>query len=429
MIDYTSLNLEPLLKAYDEDAVVKAMVGEVSGNGHQVFVFGIPAYLPKSQEVPGQPVETGDEVNVKVIKLMPETNNVVVSARVIVEGSDSVDVASLSVGDIVPVKVKNIVPYGVFVNLGRGVDGLIFLKELSYRKVHSAEEVVSVGDEFNAKITDIKEKDGKTRIELSLKQALPDPWDSVDLQEGQIVDAVVVSLADYGAFVNVGPVNAMLHRSELSWTEKNPVVKNYLSVGDKITVKIVLLDKENKKMAVSLREVKGNPWNSLDLEVGTVVESQILNKTAFGLFIGEPDGIQGLLHKDELAWLPAEQKALMDSLQVGESIRVVVRNIDKDKRKIAFSRKLLYPHPYDTFVSEHPAGVSFDATVGYNTIPGSMKIQLPIGQFQVFFNSSYREVWDEIKERFPVGGSLPVMVKSYDPEKKKIEFEPAFDLS
>ena len=430
MTDYTSFNLEPLFNAYDKDEVVKGIVGEVSGNGHKVFVFGVPAYMPTTQEAPHRPpVETGDEVAVRIIKLMPETNNVVVSARVAAVDDDILFIKSLSVGDVVPVRVKNFAPFGVFVNIKGGVDGLIAMKELSYSISHSPEDVVSIGEEIKAMILDIKDKNGKTQIALSLKRALPDPWESMELEEGQIVDAEVVNIVEFGAFLKIGDVNAMLHRSELSWSVKNPIVNDYLSVGEKIRVKISSIDKKHKKMSVSLREVSGNPWDTLELEVGAIVEVPIVNKTKFGLFVGDPDGIQGLLHKNDLAWLHDEQTQLMESLQPGERIKVVVERIDKSARKIVFSRKPLLPHPYDTFMSEHPAGVPIDATIGYNTTPGSMKIQLPIGQFQVFFNNSYREIWDEIKKQFPVGGKLPVKVASYDPEKKKIVFEPAFEIS
>lgn len=425
MTDYMSINWEPFFSAYENDSVVKALVGEVSGNGHQVFVLGVPAYLPKTQQVPGMTVETGSEVDVCIIKIMPETNNVVVSAKEAEKHQSQIKAQDLKVGDIVPVRVKNIVEYGVFVSISQGIDGMIFLKELSYNKIHAAEEVVAVGDELKARIVNIYEKDGRLRIELSLKQALPDPWDSVSFHVGDLVDGTVANIVDYGAFLNIGTVTGILHRSELSWSQKDPNPREYLSVGDKLTVKIISLDKENKKMAVSLREVEGDPWLKMDLEVGTIVEAPILNKTSYGFVVGQKDGIGGLLHKNDLAWLSEDQKALLGTLKVGDMVRVVVTSIDNAKRKLGFSMKHLLPHPFDTFVSDHPFGTTVDATVLRNNVPGTMHVTLPIGRFQIFFSPELKASWEEVKERYPEAGTIPVTVKSYDPESKRIEFAPA----
>ena len=425
MTDYTSINWEPFFSAYENDTVVKALVGEVSGNGHQVFVMGVPAYLPKTQKVAGMEVETGEEVEVCIIKIMPETNNVVVSARVAAEKKALSEAKDLQVGDIVSVKVKNLVSYGAFVSIEGCPDGLIFLKELSYKSIHSADEVVAVGDEFNAKVVKISEKDGKTRLELSLKQVLPDPWESFPYAVGDIVEGEVATLADYGAFLNIASITGILHRSELSWTKKEAPLREMLSVGDKIKVKIISLDKENKKMALSLREVEGDPWLKLEHAEGDVVEGQILNKTNFGLFIGLEGNIEGLLHKNDLAWLSDNQKALLETLKVGETIRTVIISIDRVKRKLGLSMKLLQPHPYDTFVAEHPIGTTFDAIVLRNNVPGTMHITLPIVKFQIFFDPTLRSSWNEIIERYPVSGTIPIKTKSYDPEAKKIEFSPA----
>ena len=425
MTDYRSINLEPFFSAYKNDTVVKAIVGEISGNGHQVFVMGIPAYLPKTQQVPGATVSPGDEVMVTIIKIMPETNNVVVSAKEAAKLLSQKKAQDLKVGDIVSVKVKSIIDYGVFVSISEGVDGMIPLKELSYNKIHAAEEVVAVGDEFKARVEKLYEKDGKLRIELSRKQALPDPWESLSFQVGDIVDGTVTNIVDYGAFLNVGPVTGMLHRSELTWSLKDPNPKEYLSVGDKLRIKIINLDKENKKMAVSLREAKGDPWLKMDLEVGAIVEASILNKTKSGFMVGQKDGIGGLLHKYDLAWLNDDQKALMETLKVGDTVRVVVTSIDKAKRKLGFSMKHLEPHPFDTFVSDHPLGTTLEATVLWNNIPGTMRVNLPIGKFQIFFPPELKVSWEEIKEQYPEAGTITVTIKSYDPESKRIEFAPA----
>lgn len=425
MIDYTNINWEPFFSAYENDTVVKAIVGEVSGNGHRVFVMGVPAYLPKSQKIPDMELTTGGDVDVCIIKIMPETNNVVVSARVAAEIKARSEARDLQVGDIVPVRVKNIVSFGVFVSILGCPDGLIFLKELSYQSIHSADEVVSLGDEFNAKVIKISKKDGKTRFELSLKQLLPDPWESFPHSVGDIVEGEVSALVDYGAFLNIASVTGILHRSELSWTKMEVPLREMLSIGDKIKVMIISLDKENKKMALSLREVEGDPWQKLEHTEGDVVEGRILNKTSIGLFVGLESNIEGLLHKNDLAWFSDDQKALLETLKVGDMIRAVIISIDRVKKKLGLSMKLLHPHPYDTFVAEHPSGTTFDATILRNNVPGTMHVALPIGKFQIFFDPILRRSWNEIIERYPVSGTIPIKTRSYDPEAKKIEFSPA----
>ena len=425
MTDYTHIEWGPFFAAYENDTIVSAIVGEVSGNGHQVFVMGIPAYLPQSQHVPGRKVEPGGKVDVCIIKIMPETNNVVVSARVAEKVRAETEAQEIQVGDIVPVRVKNLVEYGAFVQIANGVDGLIFLKELSYNKVHSAEEVVSPGDEFKAKVVKISEKDGKRRIELSLKQALPDPWEDITYQVGDIVEGEVANLADYGAFLNIGTITAMLHRSELSWTKKNPVPREFLSVGDKVRVKIMSIDKEEKRMLVSTREVEGDPWQKLNIKEGTVVEGVIQGKTNFGFFVELGGGIAGLLHKNELAWISDRQKSLMETLKAGDTVRVVVTELDSAKRKLSLSMKHLESHPYDVLVNEHPLGTVFEATVLRNNVPGTMHVSLPAGKFQIFFHPELRYDWDAVKAQYPVDATIPVRITAYDSEAKRLTLVPA----
>lgn len=425
MIDFTNVDFGPFLKAYHEEAIVKATVGEVSGRGHRVFLFGIPAYLPASQEVFGRPVDTGDEVDVRIIKIMPETNNVIVSAREAQRLIAQADAKELHVGDIIPVKVKTIVHLGTFVSIEGHPDGLIYRKELSYNYLQSADEVVAVGDEFDAKLVNINEKEGKTLIELSRRQALHNPWESLPFKVGDIVEGMVAAISDSGAILNIGPVMGTLHRSELSWTNKNASLREMLSIGKRIKVKILTIDKKNMKIAVSLRRAETDPWNELQPKVGDVLEGQILNKTTLGLFIGLKGGIEGLLHKDNISWLNDDQKSLLESLKVGDTIQTLIIGIDHAKRKLELSMKHLQPHPYDTFVAEHPSGDTIEATVVRNNVPGTMHISLPIGKFQIFFDPTLRNSWNEIMERYPVSGSISVRTKSYDPESKKIEFAPA----
>ena len=427
MFDYTTMDLEPVFKAYEERKIIPALVGDVSGNGHQVFVFGVPAYLPNSQEG-GITVEEGKEVEVCIIKILPEANSVVVSPRVAAELKAIKEAQNLTVGDIVRVRVKNIVDYGAFVTTEAGVDGLILLKELSYTKIHSADEVVSVGDEIDAKVIKISEKDGRTRVDFSYKLTLPDPWDSLTLEEGQIVEGTVVSISDYGAFVEVDSIEGLIHRNEMSWGRQSPDPKEYFTLGEKVKAKIVMLDREKKKFALSIRELEGDPWDKLTLSVGDILETKILNKTNFGFFLGEDAGIQALLHKNDLAWTVKEQAELMESLQVGDTLKAAVLSIDKGKKRIALSRKLLFPHPYDVFFEEHPVGSIIEGTVIKNSSVGKMNVDLPFSTFTIHFPPELRVRWDEVMERFPVGSSVPLEVTAYYQENHNLTFRPVVSL-
>lgn len=342
MTDYTNIDYAPLFRAYDKETIVKAIVGDISGKGHQVFVLGFPTFLPSTQVNPEDDVETGREVDVCVIKIMPETNNVIVSARVAAEKKAFQDAEKLEVGSIVTAKIKSLTKFGAFASIGK-VDGLIHITELSYNRLNDPSEVVEIGQEIPVKIINISEEDekGRRKIELSHKQAIPDPWESLSVNVGDIVDCVVSRVMDFGLLVTLDGVNALVHRTELSWNGKSPEPKSIAKVGDSLKVKILSIDRDNKKIAASVREVKGDPWQTLDIERGDVIEAVVTNKTNFGFFLKIADGIEGLLHNNDLAWNRLDRDALKDSLSVGDTVRVVLLEIDKEKRKMTFSIKHL----------------------------------------------------------------------------------------
>ena len=347
MTDYTSLDYTQLFTAYDRQSIVKAVVGEVSGRGHQVFVLGFPAFLPVTQEVPGESAETGQEVEVCIIKMMPETNNIVVSARVAAEKKASDEAEKLEVGQVVTARIKSLTKYGAFASVG-GADGLIHITELSYNMISDPSEVVAVGQEIPVKILNISEPNekGKRKIELSYKQVLPNPWESLSIKAGDLVDSTVDRITDFGLFFSVEGVQAMVHRSELSWIQKSPEPKDLYKVGDPIHAKILSIDIGMKKIAASVRETTENPWDTLTLEPGDVVETVITNKTKFGFFITVAEGIEGLIHNNELAWTNIEKKAMMESLSVGDTVKAVLLEIDKGNHRLSFSIKHLTQPPF-----------------------------------------------------------------------------------
>ena len=338
------MDYAPLFRAYNSGTITKAIVGDVSSKGHQVFVFGFPAYLPSTQENPDESIKTGQEVDVCIIKIMPETNNIVVSARVANEKKTSIDAEKLEVGSIVTAKIKNLTKYGAFASIGK-VDGLIHVTELSYSRFNDPKEVVSVGQEIPVKILSISEEDekGRRNVELSRKQALPDPWDSISFNVGDIVDGIVSKTMNYGLFVTINGVDAIVRKSELSWGQKNLEPQAFAKIGASIKVRILSLDRVNKKMEASVREVFGDPWKTLNIKHGDVIKATISNKTNYGFFLRTVEGIEGLLHNNNLAWNKPERDSLKDSLKVGDTVKVVLLDIDKDKRRLTFSMKDLDP--------------------------------------------------------------------------------------
>lgn len=420
MAENTQNSYNSLFEAYDKGTVVKALVGEVSGKGYQVLVCGLPAYLPNTQIGAGMVVQAGAQVDVCIIKIMPGSAGIMVSAKVAAEKA-----ITLEEGQIVEATISNIVDYGAFVHIG-SASGLIPIKELSRQRIHSPLDVVSVGDVVNAKITRIFEKDGKTRIELSIRQAEPDLWDNFPYKVGDVVEATVATTMEYGAFLSVGKYSALLHRSEITWETDYPVVKNYLAVGDKLTVKVITVDMANKKMAVSLRQMSSNAWAETNLSVGDVIDITVLqhSPSGAGLIVGEKDGIQGLLPRREMDWLKDKAREYEESIQDGDTIRGVVLEFDKDKRKLTLSRRPLIENPLDVFIREHPVGSTVEGEVLKNATPGIIKISLPCGDFRIAFEPSFTEHWAGIMQQFPIGGMLPVKIVDYDTDEKNISFEP-----
>ena len=420
MAENTQNSYKTLFEAYDKQTVVKALVGEVSGNGYQVLVCGLPAFLPNAQIGAGMVVQAGVQVDVCIIKIMPGSAGIIVSAKVAGQKADT-----LKEGQIVEATISSIMPYGAFVHIG-GASGLIPFKELSSEKVHSPQDVVSVGDVVKVKVLRIYEQDGRTRIELSLRQAEPDPWDNFPYKVGDVAEATVATITEDGAFLYVGKYSAFLHRSEITWETDYPVVKNYLSVGDKLTVKVMTVDMETKKIAVSLRQTTPDIWANTDLSVGDVIDITVLqhSPSGAGLIVGKKAGIQGTLPRKEMDWLKDKAREYEESVHDGDIIRVVVIEFDKDRRKFTLSRLPLIENPLDVFIREHPVGSTVEGEVLKNATPGIIKISLPCGDFRVAFEPESVEHWAGIMQQFPIGGMLPVKIVYYDPDEKRIRFEP-----
>lgn len=324
----------PIKEAYLSGSVLTGVVGEKSGNGHKMSVLGFSAFMPRWMEIPGNHVSPGQEVNVCVASIPPESKSMIVSTW----AAEEPRIRELSkkhyVGEVVRVRTLSVGTNQILVSIEDGLTGTISLKEYTHVFIKAFNLVANVGNEFDAKIIRIHEKRGHLLIELSKKQLTSTPSTDDSLSVGDIVEGEVVSLRHYGAFVTIGTVLALLHRSELSWTEKEPEPQSVLSFGDRIRVKIISLNLEKNKIAVSLREALPNPWESEALSQGTVFEGRVTKRLGFGVIVASPYGPSGLLHVSKLADTLGEGMRLLKTMCIGDVLQVKVESINSTERRM-----------------------------------------------------------------------------------------------
>jgi small subunit ribosomal protein S1 len=356
---------EDVSSAYHDDGEVEGtIVAKVKG-GLSVDLGGIVAFLPGSQ-VDLAPMRhtdhlIGQRFSFKVLKFNRKRRNVVLSRRVLLEKEKNEAkaklLASLEEGKIVDGMVKNITDYGIFVDLG-GLDGLLHITDLSYGRVRHPADLFKVGDNITVKVLSFDLE--KERISLGLKQLTPDPWSVVEEKYslGTRVTGKVVSLTDYGAFVELEPgVEGLIHISELSWTRKVRHPSQVLSVSDMVETTVLEVEPQRKRISLSLKQVEPNPWEVIGEKypVGSVIEGKIKNITDFGIFIGIDEGIDGLVHISDISWTK-RFKHPSELFKKGQVIQAKVLYIDKDNERFSLSIKDLAPNPWQSIDERFPIG-------------------------------------------------------------------------
>ena len=361
-----------LEKAYDEQATVLGLVnGKVKG-GFTVELNGVRAFLPGSL-VDTRPVRDADhllgkELEFKVIKLDQKRNNVVVSRRAVIESESSQDreevLANLSEGAEVKGTVKNLTDYGAFVDLG-GVDGLLHITDMAWKRVKHPSEIVNVGDEVTVKV--LKFDKDRTRVSLGLKQLGQDPW--VAIAENHPVNSKltgkVTNLTDYGCFVEIlDGVEGLVHVSEMDWTNKNIHPSKVVSLGDTVEVMVLEVDEERRRISLGLKQCKANPWTQFaeTHNKGDKVTGKIKSITDFGIFIGLEGGIDGLVHLSDISWNVAGEEAVRN-YKKGDEVSAVVLAVDAVKERISLGIKQLEDDPFNNFVAVNKKGAVVSATV------------------------------------------------------------------
>ncbi|KAB8310861.1 MULTISPECIES: 30S ribosomal protein S1 [Rahnella] len=354
-----------LEKAYEESATVTGVInGKVKG-GFTVELNGIRAFLPGSL-VDVRPVRDtlhleGKDLEFKVIKLDQKRNNVVVSRRAVIESENSAErdqlLENLQEGMEVKGIVKNLTDYGAFVDLG-GVDGLLHITDMAWKRVKHPSEIVNVGDEITVKV--LKFDRERTRVSLGLKQLGEDPWVAIAKRypEGTKLTGRVTNLTDYGCFVEIEEgVEGLVHVSEMDWTNKNIHPSKVVNVGDVVEVMVLDIDEERRRISLGLKQCKNNPWQQFaeTHNKNDRVEGKIKSITDFGIFIGLDGGIDGLVHLSDISWNVAGEEAVRE-YKKGDEIAAVVLQVDAERERISLGVKQLAEDPFNNYLSVNKKG-------------------------------------------------------------------------
>ncbi len=359
-------------EALEKDEIIQGYIKCRTKGGMIVDVFGIEAFLPGSQ-IDVKPIRDYDiyvdkTMEFKVVKINHEFKNVVVSHKALIEAELEQQkkeiIAKLEKGQVLEGTVKNITSYGVFIDLG-GVDGLIHITDLSWGRVNHPEEIVTLDQKLNVVILDFD--DDKKRIALGLKQLTPHPWDALskDLKVGDTVKGKVVVMADYGAFVEIATgVEGLIHVSEMSWSQHLRSAQEFLKVGDEIEAQILTLDRDERKMSLGIKQLKSDPWSNIDEKyaMGSRHTATVRNFTNFGVFVEIEEGVDGLIHISDLSWTK-KIKHPAEFTSIGETIDVVVLEIDKENRRLSLGHKQLEENPWDVFETVFTVGSVHEGTI------------------------------------------------------------------
>ena len=376
-------------KALEEDIIINGFVKRRTKGGLIVDIFGIEAFLPGSQ-IDVKPIRdfdifVGKNMEVKVVKINHTNDNVVVSHKVLIEkdleAQRQTILTNLDKGQVLEGVIKNMTNFGVFIDLG-GVDGLLHITDISWGRINHPQEVLKLDQKIQVVVLDFDEN--KKRISLGMKQLQAHPWEALvaETEVGSKVKGKIVNVADYGAFLEVLPgVEGLIHVSEMSWSQhlRNP--QDFLKVGDEMEAVVLTLDRAERKMSLGVKQLTEDPWNKTDLlakyAIGTKHKGTVRNLTNFGLFLELEEGIDGLVHVSDLSWTK-KIKHPSEFVKVGDSLDVVVIELDAENRRLALGHKQLEENPWDTFESVFTLGSIQKATIISKTDKMAV-LELPYG--------------------------------------------------
>jgi len=419
---------EAISEKAEADELVRGVITSRVKGGLQVDI-GVKAFLPGSQ-VELRPTRNldryiGQEYAFKIIKFNKQRGNIVLSRRALLEREreelKKKTLEKLVEGAVIEGIVKNITEYGAFVDLG-GIDGLLHITDMSWGRVQHPSELFQIGDEIQVKV--LKFNPENERVSLGYKQLTPDPWEGAEYRypEGVQVLGKVVSLIDYGAFVELEEgIEGLIHISEMSWTRRIKHPSRVVSEGDVITVVVLSLDTRDKKVSLGMKQIEPNPWTLLEerYPVGTRILGKIRNITDFGIFIGIEDGIDGLVHISDISWT---QKIRHPSelYKRGEEVEAVVLNIDVDNERFSLGIKQLSPDPWETIPSRYPPGKIVDARITKLTDFGAFAEIEEGVEGLIHISELAQERIEDPSQVVKVDEDHKVEIISVDPKERKI---------
>ena len=408
--------------------VTGTITGKVKG-GLTVMSNGVRAFLPGSL-VDMRPVKDttpyeGKTLEFKVIKLDRKRNNVVMSRRAVLEATADKDreklLENLKEGTTVKGIVKNITDYGAFVDLG-GIDGLLHITDLAWRRVRHPSEVLNVGDEVTAKI--LKFDAEKNRVSLGMKQLGDDPWVGIARRypAGTRLFGKVTNLTDYGSFVEIEQgIEGLVHVSEMDWTNKNVHPSKVVQLGDEVEVMILEIDEERRRISLGMKQCKPNPWDdfAMNHKKGDKVRGAIKSITDFGIFIGLPGGIDGLVHLSDLSWSATGEEAIRN-FKKGDEVEAIVLGIDVEKERISLGIKQMEGDPYTNFIATHEKNSIVRATV--KSVDARGAVMTLDGENEGYLRASEfsRDRIDDLSQHLKVGDEVEAMIINVDRKTRGI---------
>jgi small subunit ribosomal protein S1 len=424
MLRWRSLN-----KAYDNEEIITGKIVRRIKGGMIVDLGTVQAFLPGSQ-LDVRPITDFDiyvdkDIDLRIVKLNEARKNIVVSHKLILEESlieqREALFKEIEIGSIMEGRVKNITDFGVFVDLG-GIDGLLHITDLSWGRVNHPSEIIELNDEITVKVIEYDAE--RKRVSLGLKQLTPHPWDEVEIKYpiGTSVKGTVVSLTNYGAFIEIeSGVEGLIHVSEISWTRhiKNP--SEEYSMGDIIDAKVISIDVEERKISLGVKQLSPDPWDEIEkeFEVGKIYSGKIRNLTQFGAFVELKEGIDGLIHVSDLSWTKVVRHA-KNVLEKDQEIDVVILDISRENRKISLGLKQVQDDPWPEIVNHFESGKEVSGGI-IRVLDKGIIIQLEMDVEGIIpFGKMSKKDRRSLASQYEVGANLSGIVMKVSPEDKKI---------
>lgn len=419
---------DEISRAYEADQAVEGRILSRVKGGLSVDI-GVKSFLPGSQ-VDLRPVRNlesliGERLQFKIIKFNKRRGNIVLSRRALLEKEREKlreeTLSRLQEGQIVDGVIKNITDYGAFIDLG-GIDGLLHVTDMSWGRVNHPGELFKVGDELKVKV--LKFDPETERVSLGLKQIQPDPWVDAAMRYpiGVRVHGRVVSLTDYGAFIELEPgIEGLVHVSEMSWTKRVKHPSKVVSVGDQVESVILDVDEGNRKISLGMKQTEPNPWDRIEQKypVGTRVQGEVRNITNFGLFVGLEEGIDGLVHVSDISWTE-NIKHPSEKYQKGDVVDAVVLKIDRENEKFSLGIKQLEANPWDDIQRKYPVGSEVTGEVTNVTDFGAF-VKLEEGIEGLVYSSELsQEAVSKPSDVVQAGQAVQALVTKVDPVDQKI---------